>query len=119
MKSNDTLDDAMCPLAVSPDDKVMQWISIYAPPITARLNKGAPGANLTDKDTHNLMSLCAFESVAISALSPFCRLFTGKEFRSYEYAGDLAKFYGTGYLLQIDIPLCSLTSSPRADTAIR
>ncbi|EPQ58850.1 phytase, partial [Gloeophyllum trabeum ATCC 11539] len=94
---NDTLDDAMCPKAGSNDAQTDAWLSVFAPNITARLNAGAPGANLTDVDTYNIMTLCPFESVAKENTSAFCRLFTDEEFAGFEYMGDLDKYYGTGY----------------------
>jgi len=74
-------------------------LAVYGPPITARLNSGAPGANLSDADTFNLISLCPFESVAKESASQFCTLFEQEPnaFPGFEYSGDLDKFYGTGY----------------------
>ncbi|KAI0028509.1 phytase [Vararia minispora EC-137] len=93
---NCTLDDAMCPNAVSGDESAT-WLAVFAPPITARLNTAAPGANLTDEDTLNLMGLCPFHTLIEESPSPFCKLFTRAEFESYEYYYDVDKFYGTGY----------------------
>ncbi|KAI0722495.1 phytase [Earliella scabrosa] len=96
--SNNTLDDNMCPSAGDPDPQTDEWLAIWAPPMTARLNAGAPGANLTDADTYNLLSLCAFETVAHERRSPWCGVYeelgAGPAFA---YNGDLDKFYGTGY----------------------
>ncbi|KDQ63958.1 hypothetical protein JAAARDRAFT_27630 [Jaapia argillacea MUCL 33604] len=99
---NDTLDDSMCPSATSPSPYTSIWLSQFAPPITSRLNAAAPGANLTDEDTHNLMSLCPFDSVAHvgqgrKEARKVCKLFSEEEWEAYEYFGDLNKFYGTGY----------------------
>ncbi len=96
LQGNLTLDDNMCPNAGDGDAESERWLAIYAPPITQRLNSAAPGANLTDEDTNNLMSLCAFHSQAIMAPSPFCGLFTSEEFRGFEYFGDVDKFYDNG-----------------------
>ncbi|CAL1699910.1 unnamed protein product [Somion occarium] len=97
--ANDTLDDAMCPSSGSSDEQTSEWLATYAPPITARLNSGAPNANLTDVDTFNLISLCPFETVFNEKDSPFCHLFAAEEnaFSGFEYSGDLDKYYGTGY----------------------
>lgn len=73
------------------------WMSHFAPPITKRLLKGAPGVNLTNVDVFNLLAMCPFESVAKEALSPFCSMFTEDDFRAFEYTGDLEKYYRTGY----------------------
>ncbi|KAI0273416.1 phosphoglycerate mutase-like protein [Gloeopeniophorella convolvens] len=94
---NLTLDDGMCPNSGDGDTESARWLAIYAPRITKRLNSAAPGANLTDDDTHSLMSLCAFHSQITIAPSPFCGLFTDREFEGYEYFADVNKFYGNGY----------------------
>ncbi|KAF8076951.1 phytase [Lyophyllum atratum] len=94
---NDTLDDKMCPNAGNSDDQTSEWLSVYGPPIAARLNKQAPGANLTASDVYSLLSLCPFESVFLNGLSPFCKLFSNEEFQQFEYSGDLDKYYNTGY----------------------
>lgn len=96
LQGNLTLDDNMCPKAGNDGAESKRWLDIYAPSITKRLNSAAPGAKLKDKDTYNLMSLCAFHSQAIMAPSPFCWLFTLPEFRSFEYFGDVDKFYNNG-----------------------
>ncbi|KAF8870777.1 histidine phosphatase superfamily [Infundibulicybe gibba] len=95
--ANDTLNDSMCPSASSSDAQTAQWLSIYAAPITFRLNSQAPGAELDETDIFNLLSLCPFHTVATEELSPFCDLFTAEEFAAFDYSGDLNKYYGTGY----------------------
>jgi hypothetical protein len=96
---NDTLDDKMCPNAGSSDPQTALWQSVYAPPITNRLNKAAPGANVTDDDIFNLISMCPFETLYTGSVSPFCHLFSAQDFQAFGYAGDLDKFYGTGLVL--------------------
>ncbi|KAH9854921.1 phytase [Lenzites betulinus] len=95
---NDTLDDNMCPAAGDSDPQVNAWIAQYAPPMTARLNAGAPGANLTDTDTYNLLTMCAFETVATEKRSRFCDIYEELHAEAaFAYNADLDKFYGTGY----------------------
>ncbi|GLB34379.1 putative histidine acid phosphatase family protein [Lyophyllum shimeji] len=94
---NDTLDASMCPNAGGADVQTSQWLLEYGPPIAERLNRQAPGANLTAQDVYSLLSLCPFESVFLNALSPFCKLFSAAEFQQFEYSGDLDKYYNTGY----------------------
>ncbi|KAF5358598.1 hypothetical protein D9758_007734 [Tetrapyrgos nigripes] len=114
--SNDTLDDNMCPAAGSSDEQTGEWLGAWGPDVTTRLEEGAPGANLTLEETYALGTLCAFDTVAHTStppnpstskdtrtsklklkLSPWCNLFTQTDFKALEYAGDLDKFYGTGY----------------------
>ncbi|KAF8629279.1 hypothetical protein AX15_003537 [Amanita polypyramis BW_CC] len=94
---NCTLDNNQCPNAGDSDFAVDEWISRYAYPIAQRLNAIAPTANLTPADIYGLMDICPFESVAKITYSPFCSLFSLEEFKYFEYAFDLDKYYGTGY----------------------
>jgi hypothetical protein len=85
----------MCPKAE--DDKESKiWLKIYEKDIKKQLNSAAPGADLTFKDTRNLMSLCPFHSQVLMAPSPFCGLFSEDLFAGYAYHADLAKFYTNG-----------------------
>ncbi|OSD04415.1 phytase [Trametes coccinea BRFM310] len=122
---NDTLDDNMCPSAGDSSPQTSQWLATFAPPMTARLNAGAPGANLTDADTYNLLSLCAFETVATEKRSAFCDVYEElKAEGAFSYNGDLDKYYGTGYgqplgpvqgVGYINELLARLTSKPVSD----
>ncbi|KAJ7461520.1 phytase [Mycena latifolia] len=100
---NDTLENHMCPNADDSDVQTAEWRAVYAPTITARLNSWAPGAHLTNAETHALISLCAFHTAATASalddapLSPFCALFTKSDFEGFDYAADLDKYYNTGY----------------------
>lgn len=106
----------MCPSAGSSDPQTNEWLAVFAPAITAQLNAGAPGANLTDADTFSVISMCPFESVAHENRSQFCDLFEGMDaFPGFEYSGDLNKYYGTGYVficpLQNIFTICAATAS--------
>ena len=88
----------MCAAAGSSDPQTNLWLSTFAPPLTARLNAGAPGANLTDTDTYSLLSMCPFDTLAHEKASPFCNIY--EELNGapgFSYTGDLDKYYGTGY----------------------
>jgi len=95
--SNNTLNNNGCPKAGDGDKKEAKWFAAAFPPLADRLNKAAPGANLTTKDIYNLMALCPYDSLASMKLSPLCQLFADSEFELFEYANDLDKYYGTGY----------------------
>ncbi|KAJ7058036.1 phytase [Mycena amicta] len=86
-EGNDTLQDNNCPNAASSHKEMGQWLDVYAPPLAARLDGWAPGANLTNNDIHGLMMLCAFHTVC---LSRFCGLF--------EPTDDVDRYYTTGFL---------------------
>ncbi|KAG8819579.1 hypothetical protein FRC17_010393 [Serendipita sp. 399] len=73
-----------------------QWLSHFAPKITARLNAAAPGSTLVDEDIPMLMALCSFESLAHYQTSKWCNVFYEEEWRDFEYWSDLEKYYNTG-----------------------
>lgn len=89
----------MCPAAVNTKTEVKGFVDIAVKDIATRLNSAAPGANLTAQDAYAIMHLCPFDTIAKEAISPFCHLFSEEDFEIYEYAGDLEKFYSTGYAL--------------------
>ncbi|KAJ1307056.1 hypothetical protein OPQ81_008035 [Rhizoctonia solani] len=102
-KMNNTLDVQTCPAAraLKPppgDIASAEWLSLFAPPITKRLNDGLPGANLTDRDVFSLMNLCGFDWAAKNgAASPWCGLFSIDEWKNYEYYHDLEKYWSKSY----------------------
>ncbi len=103
--SNNTLSIRTCPtFRRTPNSKVginakATWAATFVPPIQDRLNSDLVGANLTAAEAIELMDLCPFETVAnsgLESLSPFCRLFTLEEWKSYDYYQALDKYYGHG-----------------------
>ena len=99
--SNNTLNHGLCTAFEASNigtTAQSTYASVFAPPITARLNANLPSANLTLTDTVYIMDLCPFESVASSAStpSPFCALFTPAEWKQYDYYQTLGKYYGYG-----------------------
>ena len=97
-QANDTLDNGMCKDVGSSDPQSNQWLATFAPPLTARLNAAAPGANLTDTETYSLLSMCPFDTLAHEQRSPFCALYAELAGGpGFSYTGDLDKYYGTGY----------------------
>lgn len=102
--SNDSLNHGTCPRFEScklGEYAELNFTSLaFAPPIRRRLESDIPGISLTDKDIIYLMDLCPFETVALSRterdLSPFCSLFSPTEWRGYNYAKSLEKYYSFG-----------------------
>jgi Histidine phosphatase superfamily (branch 2) len=92
----DTLDDKMCPGAGDSDAQTEAWRDTFAPAIAQRLNAAAPGATLDNADIPSLISLCAFDTLAKETPSPWCGVFSQREFDGFEYYGDLDKYYNTG-----------------------
>jgi len=94
-QDNSTL-HRLCPNAGDSTPETDAWTAIYAPPIADRINSKAIGANITAQDISDFIPICPFETVFEEKLSPFCNLFTPRDFADWEYYADLDKYYGTG-----------------------
>lgn len=104
--SNNTLSHDLCtdfetglPYDAIASNAQAVWLSVFIPPIAARLNTDLPGANLTQNDVISVMDLCPFVTVAAAdgAISPFCALFAVDEWHQYDYYESLGKYYGYSY----------------------
>ncbi|CAN9118465.1 unnamed protein product [Alternaria alternata] len=73
------------------------WADKFVPPIQQRINS-ALGTNLSATSIVYLMDMCPFDTLAhpSAKMSDFCRIFTEKEWREYDYFQTLGKFYGYG-----------------------
>ncbi|EJD51340.1 phytase [Auricularia subglabra TFB-10046 SS5] len=103
---NTTLDDSMCPAAASSAPFQTAWQDVFAPAIIRRLQALANPPDtlkLDNVDVPNLMSLCAFHTLASAdslrgtRTSPWCALWTVEDVAAFEYWMDLDKYYGNGY----------------------
>lgn len=93
--SNTCTNDYRKSLSVS-ERKVQEWREVYLRRVTERLNEQIEGLELTVKDTFQMQELCAYELVALDG-SAFCSLFNEEEWLGFEYALDLAFWYGSSY----------------------
>ncbi|KAL4804269.1 histidine phosphatase superfamily [Aspergillus unguis] len=100
---NNTLDHSTCTRFENDeraDEIEAEFTALIAPPIRERLETDLPGIQLTDDEVMYLMDMCSFDTVARTPdgteLSPFCNLFTEKEWRQYDYVQSLSKYYGYG-----------------------
>jgi len=96
---NNTLDHGLCTIfenSTVADQAQKKWVDVFTPPIVDRLNKNMPGSALNGNDAIHVMDLCPFETVAsiVGKPSPFCYLFTEKEWHDYDYYQSLGKYYG-------------------------
>lgn len=102
--SNNTLDHGLCTAfeegadSEIGDNAQSVWMDVFTRNVTARLNAGLPGANLSATETIYMMDLCPFNTVADAQgkVSEFCGLFTTDEWRQYDYLQSLGKYYGYG-----------------------
>ena len=98
---NNTLDHGLCDAFESSthgSEAQQKWANVFTPPIAARLNENLQGAALDGNDVIHVMDLCPYETVAsdIGKLSPFCYLFSEKEWQQYDYYQAVGKYYGYG-----------------------
>ncbi|KAG5931321.1 hypothetical protein E4U60_006200 [Claviceps pazoutovae] len=86
--------------AKNASDAKNAWLKIWGTPVMNRLNRNLKGANLTLEETVYMMDLCPFNVAATTRnqLPPFCRLFSRREWVSYDYYQSLNKWhtYGPG-----------------------
>ncbi|KAL5342834.1 histidine phosphatase superfamily [Aspergillus crustosus] len=100
---NNTLDHSTCTSFENDerDDEIKaNFTAIIMPSIRERLASDLHGVDLSDKGIIYLMDMCSFDTIARttdgSELSPFCALFTEKEWVQYDYMQSLSKYYGYG-----------------------
>ena len=80
------------------DEAKTAWLAHFGTPIMQRLNRDLPNANLSLRDTANLMELCSAVTVdsPTGTISPFCELFDVHEWLQFNYYETLTKYYKTG-----------------------
>ena len=96
---NNTLDHGLCTVfenSTTGSEVQQIWVDIFISPILQRLNDNLPGVNLSSTEAIFVMDLCPYETVhsPTGKLSPFCNLFTEKEWQEYDYYQSLGKYYG-------------------------
>ena len=103
-----------------------KWEAQFLPPIVTRVNSKLQGANLNAEEIIYLMDLCPFNTVGspTARISPFCHLFSEKEWHQYDYYRSLEKYYhygsgnplgptqGIGYVNEL---IARLTETPVQD----
>ena len=75
--------------------KLLEWQSVYLPPIAESLRTIAPDVTFTVHELYTMQEICGFETLA-RGYSPWCDLFTQDEWRDFEYARDLLHYYRAG-----------------------
>ncbi|KIX10408.1 uncharacterized protein Z518_01490 [Rhinocladiella mackenziei CBS 650.93] len=75
--------------------KLAEWQNVFTEPIAKRLAKYATGMRFGPLDIYSMMEMCGFETLA-RGVSPWCNVFTHKEWLEFEYARDLLHFYRAG-----------------------
>lgn len=79
------------------DFKLLDYITLYLPNATARLQQYAPeGFTFSVNDTYAMQSICSYETSYLG-YSDFCKLFTQDEWAGYEYTTDLQYYYDYGF----------------------
>ncbi|SGY83726.1 BQ5605_C009g05652 [Microbotryum silenes-dioicae] len=93
--SRNTLSNCPNLVSIVPDAQD-EWRAVWTPAVVQRL-QSEESYGLNSKDVLNFAYLCAFDSYAINATSPFCGLLKSFEWAYIEYDGDLDKYYGNAY----------------------
>lgn len=96
-ESNDTLSNHGCDAhSDNPRHAALQvWADHAGAGASTRLNRLAPGSNLTAFDFIELASLCPLEKAA-RHFSPFCAVFEKEDWIAFEHYFDIQKYFFTG-----------------------
>ncbi|KAJ9477843.1 Constitutive acid phosphatase [Pseudozyma hubeiensis] len=97
---NDSLAVGTCPYSsndTSSDDAFATWNKIWLPKVVKRLQRALPNLNLTTSDVQAMQNACPFQSAFLGRLSPFCAIFTLREWELYSYGQDLQQYENAGY----------------------
>ncbi len=97
---NDSLAVGTCPYSAndtSSDKAFAAWNSVYLPKVVSRLQRALPNLNLTTSDVQAMQNACPFQSAYLGRLSPFCAIFTLREWELYSYGQDLQQYENAGY----------------------
>ncbi|WFD42840.1 hypothetical protein MPSI1_001490 [Malassezia psittaci] len=79
------------------DELSTEWQKVYTKSAAKRLQKYVQGIKLDSTFIYGMMSLCAYETVALG-YSHFCPLFTKEEYEHYEYDIDLQFMGDYGFM---------------------
>ena len=97
---NDSLAVGTCPYSsndTSSDDAFAAWTNVWLPKVVQRLQRALPNLNLTTFDVQALQNVCPFQSAYLGHLSPFCAIFSLREWELYSYGQDLQQYENAGY----------------------
>lgn len=97
---NDSLAVGTCPYSsndTSSDDAFAAWNKVYLPKVVQRLQRALPNLNLTTSDVQAMQNVCPFQSAYLGHLSPFCAIFSLREWELYSYGQDLQQYANAGY----------------------
>lgn len=97
---NDSLAVGTCPYSAndtSSDDAFAAWNKVYLPTVVQRMQEALPNLNFTTSDVQAMQNACPFQSAYLGHLSPFCAIFTLREWELYSYGQDLQQYENAGY----------------------
>ncbi|KAI9879340.1 MAG: acid phosphatase pho5 [Pleopsidium flavum] len=69
--------------------------STYLPSISTRLSHQNPQLRFTDAEIYSMQEMCGFETL-VRGSSPWCDVFTHKDWLDFEYARDVIHYYRAG-----------------------
>ncbi|KAI9809288.1 MAG: hypothetical protein M1825_002579 [Sarcosagium campestre] len=74
---------------------LVKFRSTYLPTIADRLERQNPYIRFTDAEVYSMQEMCGFETI-IRGSSPWCDVFTRKDWANFEYARDVIHYYRAG-----------------------
>lgn len=74
---------------------LLKYRSTYLPTVGDRLEEQNPGIRFMNDEIYAMQELCGFETT-VRGGSPWCDVFTRKEWGKYEYARDVIHYYRAG-----------------------
>ena len=76
-------------------DMLVKFRATYLPAVAARLAAHAGGLRFSDAEVYSMQEMCGFETT-VRGHSPWCAVFTHREWRAFEYARDVIHYYRAG-----------------------
>lgn len=77
-------------------DRLKQWDAVFLKDALKRLSPELSGHDLTIQDLKDMMETCAYETVSLG-YSPFCSIFTEREWRGFNYRQDIMWWYTSSF----------------------
>lgn len=74
---------------------LLKFRATYLPSVSARLAHQNPQLIFTDAEIYSMQEMCGFETL-VRGSSPWCDVFTHKDWVDFEYARDVIHYYRAG-----------------------
>ncbi|KZF20862.1 phosphoglycerate mutase-like protein [Xylona heveae TC161] len=75
--------------------QLFEFTHTYLPAISDRFHRQNPEIHFTEEEIYSMQEMCGFE-LLVRGSSPWCDVFTHREWRNFEYARDILHYYRGG-----------------------